>query len=1191
MNNILTRSVSARFGGLGSVALLVVLLVAVLLSSAARANQASFMFENFAAEQGLDNVYVLKVLQDGQGFIWVATEGGLYRYDGYTFKRFSHDPDDPTSLGGNYIHNLYIDAQGILWASVLRSGFAQYNAKTETFINYRHDPQNANSLSSNDVTALIEDKKGDLWITTFGGGLNHFDRQTGTFTHYRYDVNDPTSISDDRLYTVLEDRQGVIWVGSRDGGLNRFDTQTGLFTRYQYDGNDPASLSHNKVFTLLEDNIGGLWVGTRGGGINRLDRSTGQFERFVHKTSDYYSLSHDWVYAVFEDQAGSLWVGTRGGGLNRLDRKTRRFHRYQHDAQNKRSLADNNIRSITQDRNGLIWLGSYGGGISKFDPASERFGLVQHDDNNPNSLGSGSVQAILKDSSQIIWVGTDNGLSRYDEEANLFSHYQHQFDDPQSLSDNNISALFEDSSGILWVGTYQHGLNRFNLNNGIVTRYRHDPKNKQSLSDDIIYVIHQDRFGDLWVGTQTGLNRMNLNTNKFTRYSHSDGVPDSIAHDSINTLYTGTDGSLWVGTNGGLSHFNHQNQRFSNYIHDPNNINSLSNNRVLGIHQDAQGMLWIGTDGGLNQLDLQTGQFSTVREKQGLASDNVSSVLSDSQHNLWLGLDGKGIAMYNPILGVIKNYIGAEAGCSTDFNSHFQAADGQLFYGRNGYCAFYPDVVFRPSQPGPLVFTDFRLLNRSVSTQVVAPDSPLSQVINHTDELTLTHKDNVLSFEFAALHYIDATNNQYKYKLDGFNRDWIATGADNRRATFTNLSAGNYTFRVKASNHQGLWSEQERAIEMTILPAPWLTWWAYAIYTLSFGFVIGIIAYQRHERARALILAKNNAELARANAEKARQNAEKANESKSIFIANVSHEIRTPLNAVLGYSQMLERDKNLTDAQRDKLEVIKNSGNQLLDLINDILDISKIEAQAMKLVTVDFDLVDLIKGIGMILTGRCEEKQLQWQLVNQCGASALVHGDQSKLRQILLHLLGNAVKFTHEGTVTLTLSVAGENHYRFEISDSGMGIEQANQSDIFNAFGQTVQGSEMGGTGLGLAIASNQISLMGGDLQVQSESGQGSRFFFSLPLESSQASVEQIEVPVSCDIPGSVDFSALCLPTALYETLHRAACDYDISKVEACLSELVDLGPHEAQFADHLRQYLSSYDMDGLVEALEVLAP
>ncbi|MCJ8270822.1 MAG: GAF domain-containing protein [Psychrosphaera sp.] len=537
-------------------------------------------------------------------------------------------------------------------------------------------------------------------------------------------------------------------------------------------------------------------------------------------------MGSDHIYSIFEDDGGRLWVGTDKGGLHRFDHNKDHFVRYRNDPYDQYSLGDNDVYSIIQDQTGLIWMGTFGGGLSKFDPSSERFGLVQYEAANPNRLSKGNVSAFYKNEAGILWIGTEGGLDRYSKNTDSYQHYRYDPNNSQSISDNDVQAVFEDSKGTLWAGTRSTGLNRLNQTDNSFTRYRHNPNVANSLSDDNVLVINEDNAGNLWIGTQNGLNRYDPQTNQFTRYVNLAGDDSSISHNGIYALTVTSDGSLWVGTGGGgLNQFDAQNESFTHFQFNPDDTKSLSHNVVYTMVEDRQRQLWVGTAGGLNKYDPETQTFSHYREKHGLPSDRIMAVMSDKNDKLWLSASG--ISLFDPVSGEVQSNIGSQADCGAGQGAYFQSSDGQMFFGNSGgYCGFYPKQVIIESQPPTVVFTDFRLLNQSVSVSNEQRFSPLTKAINHAKSLALSFEDNLMSFEFSALDYNDPEENQYAYQLEGWDKNWIESSYKNRRATYTNLPGGNYTLRVKASNAQGVWNEKGLSLALTILPPWWLTWWA-----------------------------------------------------------------------------------------------------------------------------------------------------------------------------------------------------------------------------------------------------------------------------------------------------------------------------------------------------------------------------
>jgi len=829
------------------------------------AAQGNLRFERVSQEQGLSHGMVLSTLQDRDGFLWFATADGLNRYDGYRFKVFKHDPDDPDSLSDSHVQTLFEDSRGILWIGT-RKGLNRFERATETFIRYENDPQDPQSISDFDVMSITEDRHGELWIGTLGGGLNRFNREQSTFTHYRHDANNKQSLSDNEVYVVFEDHLGELWIGTRKGGLSRFDRVNKNFQHFQHDPDNISSISDNRVYTLLEDRDGNLWVGTRGGGLNRFNRDYETFAHFRFEPENSDSLSSDRVLSLFEDRDGILWIGTKEGGLNRYDKTNQHFVRYLNHPADPYSLSQNAIFSIFQDQSGILWIGTFGDGLNKLNPDFAKFGHNRRDPGTPNSLNDNHVLRLYQDKDDNIWIGTrEGGLNRFDKSTGIYTNYRHNPADPNSVSDNTIYGIYQDSAGILWIGTDHGGLNRFDSEKGIFTQYFHNSQDPNSISgNEWVSAIIEDTEGSLWIGTRNGLNRFDTRRGTFKRYLHSSEDPESISDNSIATLYKDKAGTLWIGTrNGGLNRFNSTDETFSRYQHDPANANSLSHDTIYTISEDQSGILWIGTfGGGLNKFDQENNVFIDYREKNGLPDDHILGILNDQQGHLWISTY-KGLSRFDPKKEIFKNYQVSDGLQSNQFNlsAYEKTRDGQLLFGGvNGFNVFYSEQIKEDLTAPEIVITDFLLFNRSVAIQRKNKKSPLKKSINQTDSLTLSHQDSVFSFEFAALHFANPTSNQYAYKLEGFNKDWIHTGADRRFATYTNLPSGDYKFQVKGSNKDGVWNDKGRSIQLTILPAPWRTWWAYLIYLLIFGSAVGFVFVERYRRASIRIEAAKQIE-------------------------------------------------------------------------------------------------------------------------------------------------------------------------------------------------------------------------------------------------------------------------------------------------------------------------------------------
>ena len=808
------------------------------------AKQPVFTFDEVGYQYGMTNGVVLKVIQDKQGYIWSATQGGLHRFDGYHFKVFKNIPNDKSSLANNYVQTIFEDRDGGIWIGTSGGILHQYHPQSETFTRFPFDQEHPKTLISNSrIMSIAQDADGALWIGTYGAGVHRFEIESQTFTHsYQNSPADQTSLSDNDVLSVLIDQSNILWV-SGGNSLNRFDTKTQTFKRYLHNINNDNSVSDKLIYTLFEDSEQLLWIASLGGGLTQFDPQTENFIHFKNQTGNLNSLSNDHVTSIYEDQTNRLWIGTRYGGLNRFNSENNRFERFLHNPQDKTSISSNGILSIMQDRGGLFWIGTLGNFLNRFDPSIEQFGVVKHYYGQENSLSDGSVRAVFKDKKGIHWIGVESGLDSYNQHTGKFSHYRNNPQNSHSLSANDIRVIFEDSEQNLWVGTASGGLNKLNqrdkeLGNNIFQHFRHQTNNIHSLSHDHITAINQDSFGNLWIGTLDGLNRFDPINNQFVGYQDS---KNGLIGSSVSVIYVAPGGIVWIGTNGGLNRFDSESKEFKNYSHDPDNKNSLSDNRIFSINQDQNDTLWIGTAAGLNKLDPITEKFIHYKEEQGLEDSRVAAVTFDNNNKMWLGV-GSSLMVFDP---VTEEFYSVDSPCGVNQGAYHQADDGELLFGKAGYCAFHPKDITHQSLPPKIVLSDFRLANKSVDISRNGLESVLKKTINHTDSITLTHKDNILSFEFAAIDFSSPRDNKYRYKLEGFNDDWIDTGANNRRATYTNLPDSKYVFRVKASNNKGVWNEQGRSIELIVLPPAWRTWWAYSLYGII--LILTIIAFIRSQ--------------------------------------------------------------------------------------------------------------------------------------------------------------------------------------------------------------------------------------------------------------------------------------------------------------------------------------------------------
>ncbi|MCP5106692.1 MAG: SpoIIE family protein phosphatase [bacterium] len=837
--------------------LLVPLMLLVLFPAGLEADTEKITFDHISLEQGLSQVSVSCILQDNKGFMWFGTQDGLNKYDGYHITVYRPEEGNPNSLSNIRIAALHEDNSGMLWIGTM-GGLNRFDPKTETFTRYTHSPKKPDSLGSNLVNTIYEDTAGTLWVGTTGGGLNKFNRVTGTFTRFTAVDGDPAGLRSNSVTAVTGDKNGTLWVGTWKGWVHKLNPGEKRFSVFQVQA--PPEIregdGRQQVQVMYEDGSGRFWVGITGGGLHILDRDTGNITRsYYRKPGERSGLSSNFITSIRETAAGQVWIGTRGGGLNKFNRDTQTFETYLHIPEDPESLNSNFVQAIYEDRSGMLWIGTFSGGINRFKCGKNKFLLYKKDPLDRDGLNANMVRALVLDREDFLWVGTQGGgLNRFHPDRETVTHYTVQPENPESLAGNFVNALHEDKSGTLWIGTDGGGLNKFNRENDTFTRFGHRPGDPHSLSHNSVYVIKDAPGGNLWVGTWGGgLNLFNPASGKFTHWADKRHDPHSDANDWIHTLYRDREGTLWLGTVRGLTRFERETGAFTCYCSDPHSPYSLKHNMVTSIYEDDDGVLWFGTSGGgLNKYEPNLDKFTIYKQKDGLPNNVVYGVLADKSGNLWLS-SNKGLTKFNPGEKTFRNYDVSDGLQSNEFNggAYYKSKNGEMFFGGiRGFNAFFPENVKNNPYIPPMVITGFYIFNKPVPIGKKG-ESPLQQSITRTEKIELAPGRDFFSFRFAALSYINSAKNQYAYKMEGFDEDWVHVGTQ-RYASYTNLNPGEYTFHVKGSNNDQVWNDEGTSVKVIVHPTFWETPWAYALYFLLLGAVLfGIRRFElTRERAR-----------------------------------------------------------------------------------------------------------------------------------------------------------------------------------------------------------------------------------------------------------------------------------------------------------------------------------------------------
>jgi len=783
-----------------------------------------FRFDHLVPEfRGKTAAAITSVFQDKEGFLWFGTNMGLARYDGYHFVFFSPKSGPDAFSSSVVVFPVIEDSAGDIWIGTDGEGLLEFDKNQETFRQYRHSPSDPKSLSGDIVLSIQEDRQGDLWVGTRLTGLNRFDKSAGTFSRF------PLNPAAETVWDLLVDRRGFLWIGTQEEGLFKLDPDKGEIVNYRFILENPRSLGSNTVWTIFEDRQGTIWIGTKGGGLNQYNPEGDDFVRFYGDRDHARDLASNTITAITEDQAGRLWMGTSSNGLRIWDRKIGEYIVYRHDPQDPESLSDDNVTFIHQDTSGMMWAGTTRGGVNKSVADQAKFHHFKNNPNNSMSLSHNDVLSLWMSRSGSLWVGLKNGLDRVDEKSGVTARFLSEPSNSNSLGDNCVQAIVEDREGKIWFGTDAGGLDCLDPRTGVFTHYRNDPKNSSSLSNNRVYALWPEK-GDpniLWIGTHHGLNRFDIRLRQFTDFLHEPADLSSLSGNIVTAIHEDRSGFLWVGTRSGLNRMERATGKCERYISDIKNPpgKSINDNIINCIHEDGRGFLWIGTNSGLNRLDRRKNEWRYYDSKEGLPGGVVCGVLEDESGFLWVSTN-RGLAKFDLQSEVFVNY-GIHDGIQGDqFNPRacFKEPRGRMFFGGiNGYNAFHPEAIKKNPFIPPIAWT---ALTRN--GQEVKIGNPFSR----PRSLKLSSRFDVYAFEFAALCFDTPSLNQFAYKLEPRDQEWILLGPANT-VTVSRIKPGEYRLHVKGSNPDGVWNENGFEIGLQLVPPFWRTTW-FAVLALLF---------------------------------------------------------------------------------------------------------------------------------------------------------------------------------------------------------------------------------------------------------------------------------------------------------------------------------------------------------------------
>jgi signal transduction histidine kinase/ligand-binding sensor domain-containing protein/DNA-binding response OmpR family regulator len=1097
-------------------------------------------FDYLTVSDGISDLTVRSIIQDHVGYMWFGTNNGLNRYDGKEIIKYYSDRHNPSSLKGNIIYYLYEDSRKNLWIGTWGGGLSLYERDKDNFKTFMHNPNDPGSIRHNDVWNIFEDSRGDLWIAT-QKGLERFDYETFTFEKHLSDLYLPgesVNLKRKAFSCITEGKDGTLWISVWKHGVLNYDPERKKLIRHLvHESGNSNSLSTSEINTLFVDQDGSLWIGPYKGVLEKMIIVDGSpvFERYPMGPAPQ-GISDDRINFIVEDQSGMLWIGTENG-LNVLNRNTGQIDQYFHNADIDNSLSSNHLWSGYCSINGIMWIGSLDGGVNIFDPWKRKFASNYPAINSAKEQPKRFVKSIYKEQNGSLWVGTDSGLNKFSPNGVLLETYVHG-NTPESLNIGGVSGLEKDQEETLWIGTWGGGLHRLNTGTKKLKRYTH-PTNKEiptGIDDLNIQTMVQDFSGKILIGTSFGyLYKFDPATDSFRQFLCND--LDSLRGTPVTAISPDRDGTVWIGLseNGGVIHLDwDKNKATRYYIKVGDNQYSLSSNDIFSLFDDDE-YLWIGTKNGLNHLNKKTGKVTVYDERHGLANKSVLSIQKDIEGNVWFSTL-QGISKLDRQSGSVFNYDsrdGALANCIVSIKGY----NSELYFGGiNGIFSFNPLSIYNNSFLPPVVFTSLKIFNHPVTPG--DDNSPLLKHINQTEKIVLNYNQTSFSLEFSALNYTLPEKNKFRYKLEGFDQDWVYAGTRNV-AYYTNVGQGSYTFKVQGSNNDGLWNPEVRSIEIVILPPWWNTYWFKTLILLSIMAVVGAwivirtYRYKQHQRILKRMVEERTREIEEQKVilKEQAHKLQIAGQLKIKFFTNISHEFRTPLTLILNPINKLLAELESRDEYKIPFTVVKRNTLRLISLINQFLDISKIEAGALKLKVARGNICEFIQGIASAYEFATRQKNIKYG-VHLPHEKPMCYFDGDKLEKILYNLLSNALKFTPSGKqidinvqfihVPVATNIMIENGKRnsdlanyivIKVKDTGKGIPSNKLDKIFERFYQ-VEGDEMhpaGGTGIGLSLTKDLVEIYRGRISVKSKLNEGTEFTILLPTDRSLFKEHEID--------------------------------------------------------------------------------
>lgn len=1019
-------------------------------------------FQRLSKDNGLSSYGPTAVLKDSRGFIWIASQNGLNRFDGNGIKLYVRDLKNPNSISDDFITCLCEDSEGNLWVGTIGNGLNKFERKTEKFEVFVNDPNNENSISSNNIRALVFDD-GKVYIGTQHGGLDIYDIKTKKFLRLKNNPNNPLSLSSNFIWTLFKDKEGTIWIGTNGKGLDKLDKRNYTFTHYNHNSDDQNSISHVEVRSIFEDSEGYLWIGTNGGGLNNFNKKTGKFKRFSYGFDGKSSLENVVVMGLNQDENGNIWIGEYTKGLSLYNPKTDKFTKVLNNTDNNVPILDG-VFSIYRDNSGIIWMCHEGKGVYIYNSKKPKFELYKNEPASENSLSDNIIWSFSEDNLKNIWIAHRKGISIFNPLTKQFKHKSHNPGDDNTVSDNSVRFIFRDKTNRMWLCNNTNILDWVDLSDGFFRHYYSHPDDKSKMLANIVSMV-EDKEGQLWMGTYSdGLKVFNKERTDIITYTHNDTDTSSISSNGIWSLSLDSDDNLWICTyTTGLDRLDKKTGKFTNYRNNPLDTNSLSSNLVTYLYQDKKNIYWITTlGGGLDKFDITKNTFKHYTTREGLPDNGLYGLLVDDFGRFWISTN-QGLSRFDPETEKFVNYNIADGLQSQEFNQNafFKSNTGEFYFGGvGGFNVFRPSDFSENKIMPELIFTSLKIFNK---------EADLLVSISEANEIELSYTDNFFTIEFAALEYTNPTKIEYAYILDDIDKKWNYS-KNNRVAHYTNVSPGNYTFKVKYTNTDGLWNETGKSLKIYIAPPWWQRWW---FRGLSVLIVIGIIAFgvnrkfvnikkekkQQQDFARKLIESHEN--------ERKKISAE-LHDSISQDLVIIKNSANIGLNNSTSNPDLSKFFKQISDVSASALSNVRAISHNLRPVELDKLGLTETIKSIIELVSSSSE-IEITSDIDIIdnLFDKINE-------VNYC--------------RIIQECINNILKHSKATKSSIQIKT-GEDRIITIIKDNGVGFD-------YNELLENSSAKSFGLTGI-----KERVNIMNGSIKINSKPGSGTEVIITNPFK------------------------------------------------------------------------------------------